>query len=294
MWQTIENALTTLQKSDNGFTMADRGIITLADQTRVFVKIGTDANTKKWAQKEIEVYEFLEKQLFPHAPKLLAHNIDRTGFALKLLSADDGWDWMDIWNSERLDKTLGAMDELAALTPLATTRSVFANGMISETADGWHPLAESIEKQTILLERLRASGNAILAERMDFPNMAALSAQFLFHNDSLVHNDVRGDNAAWNPSLQAVRLIDWNWVQISDRRVDVNSLLVHVYRSGFDVTTKCAERLDANALQWLAGFWLNSAAEKDLNNTSEIAILGDYQLLSGVAALELYSKLTRK
>lgn len=293
-WQTIEKALSTLQKSNGGFTMANRGIVTLADQTQVFVKIGTDANTKAWAHKEIETYEFLQKQSFLHMPKLLAHNADRTAFALEPLATDEGWDWTDTWNSERLDKTLGAMDELAALTPLATAHDIFTRGMISETADGWRPLAASTERQAIVIEKLRARGHDGLAEKLDFSSMAAWSVRFVFRNDTFVHNDVRADNCAWNSSLQTVKLIDWNWAQISDRRVDVSSLLVHVHRSGFDVTNQHIDRLDADALQWLAGFWLNSAAKSDVDNTSEAATLGEYQLLSGVAALELCSKLTSK
>lgn len=290
-WQTIENALPTLQKSDSGFTMANRGIITLADQTQIFVKIGTDNNTRAWARKEIEVYEFLQEQLFPHVPKILAHNVDRTAFALEALAVNAGWNWTDEWNSERLSKTLSAMDELAVLTPIAALHDIFTNGMISETADGWRPLAESAEKQTILLEKLRMSGHEELASALDIPTIAAQSSRFIFRNDSLVHNDVRADNGAWNSSLQSVKLIDWNWAQISDRRIDINSLLVHVYRSGYDVTNKYADWLNADALQWLAGFWLHSAAEKDVFNASENAMLGDYQLLSGIAALELRSKL---
>ena len=293
-WQNIEHALPTLKRSDSGFTMADRGIVTLADQTQIFVKIGTDNNTKAWARKEIEAYEFLQKQSFPHIPKLLVYNADRTAFALEALAANDGWDWTDTWNNERLNKTLSAMDELAALAPLAVPHDIFAHGMISQTADGWRPLAKSTEKQTILRGKLRASEHDALAETLNFPDMATWSSRFLFRNDSLVHNDVRADNGAWNSSLQTVKLIDWNWAQISDRRIDINSLLVHVYRSGFDVTHQHTGQLDADALQWLAGFWLNGAAETDTHTTSEITTLEDYQLLSGIAALELHSKLMSK
>lgn len=290
-WQTIENALPTLQKSNSGFTMANRGLITLADQTQIFVKIGTDDNTKAWARKEIEVYEFLQGQSFPHVPKLLAYNADRTAFALEALTANAKWDWTDTWNSGRLNKTLGAMNELAALTPLAASHDVFTSAMISETADGWHPLAESTKKQTVLLEKLRMSGYQTLADALDIPTIAARSSRFVFRNDSLVHNDMRADNGAWNPSLRTVKLIDWNWAQISDRRIDVNSLLVHVHKSGFDVANQHTDWLDADALQWLAGFWLNGAVETDSRNTSEITALRDYQLSSGVTALELHDKL---
>jgi hypothetical protein len=174
------------------------------------------------------------------------------------------------------------------------TGVAFQDLTTDEIADGWRPLAESAEKQTILLEKLRMSRHEALADALDIPAMAAQSARFTFHNDSLVHNDVRADNGAWNQSLQAVKLIDWNWAQISDRRIDINSLLVHVHRSRFDVSNEHASWLNADALQWLAGFWLHSAAETNAHNTSEITTLEDYQLLSGIAALELRDTLISK
>jgi len=166
------------------------------------------------------------------------------------------------------------MDALVALAPLAASHGIFASGMISATADGWRPLAESTEKQTILMKKLRAWGHDILADTLDFPGMAARSVRYLFRNDSLVHNDVRADNCAWNRLLGAVKLIDWNWTQISDRRIDVNSLLIHVHRSGFDVTTQYAGRLDADALQWLeARLNLKSLVGQIEQSTGRIAEL---------------------
>jgi len=105
-----------------------------------------------------------------------------------------------------------------------------------------------------------------------------------------VHNDVRADNCAWNQQQQTVRLIDWNWAQLGDRRIDVCAFLVHVHKTGFDIANH-AHRLNKEALHWLAGFWFKSAAQPLLEGSSERAVLRDYQLASGITAFDLAQSL---
>lgn len=282
-WQNVEAALHTLSKPVGGFSSAHRGIVTLADGTQVFVKIGIDDNTKNWAKKEIETYRFLERHDYPFAPKLLACNPDETAFALEVLGA--GWDWTDTWAEARLTKTLAAMDVLAAIKPIGKDADYFNVPAIDETADGWRPLQESPELQRTLLGKLRAAGHDKIADMLGFAKESNRSTSFVFRRDSLVHNDVRADNCAWSEKMQTVRLVDWNWTQLGDRRIDLSATLVHVHKSGFDVLSHHTDRLDADALHWLAGFWLKSAATPiwpggpaDLRNS---------QLESAVAALQL-------
>jgi len=97
-WETIERYMSTFQPTDGGFTSAHRGIVHLASNERIFVKIGTQENTKQCAKKEIAVYRILEKVGFSHSPKLVAVNHDEIGFALECDTIDLGWNWQDNWN----------------------------------------------------------------------------------------------------------------------------------------------------------------------------------------------------
>src|SRR6266702_8906836 len=122
-WGDIEKSIETLTKVDGGFSSAHRGIVTLLDGTRAFVKVGVNDPTKKWARKEIEVYRFLQRYTYPFIPQLLAHTNNETSFALEALTPEDGWNWSDEWTEERLAKTLEAMDVLAAIQPEAPTKT---------------------------------------------------------------------------------------------------------------------------------------------------------------------------
>ena len=284
-WDDIEKNIETLRKVDGGFSPAHRGIVTLADGTRAFVKVGVNDPTKNWAKKEVEVYRCLQRQNYPFIPRLFAHNHDQTGFALEALTPEDGWNWSDEWTEERLAKTLEAMDVLAAIQPVGTDSDVFEREMLKESDDGWQPLNASQGLQHTLLNKLRSAGASDLANALNFDAEAEQSATFLFRKESLVHYDVRADNSPWHALRQAVRLVDWNWTQLGDRRIDLAGLLVHVHQAGLDVTRAAGDRLDADALHWLAGFWLKAAATPIWPGGP--AHLRDIQLRSAMTALSL-------
>jgi hypothetical protein len=286
-WRTIETVMDTLERPSGGFTLAHRGIVTMPDRTKVFVKIGVDEETKRWAQKEIAIYMFLQKHDYPFIPKFLAHNYDRTGFALEALTASNGWDWTETWDEQRLDTTLKAMEQLAAIIPTEEEKLLFGKKGITSDTDGWQILLRSPDKQLALRRKLSEKGHTGLASNLDIPALAKKSAQYVFEDHIVVHQDVRADNCAWCPTQQTVRLIDWNWTQLGDRAIDRNAMLVHVYRSGLNILQEHRSYLDASALEWLAGFWLDASTNPVRGNSPS---LRDYQLASGVAALELAAK----
>lgn len=289
-WNTIEQSLSTIEHASSGYTLAHRGIITLGDGQKVFVKLGVDDTTSGWAQKEVALYEFLADRNYPHIPKLLAIKPDRTAFSLEALEPQDGWDWTNTWTYERLDATLRAVDELAKIQPSPEEYAIFGTKGLSQTSDGWGPLLNQPDKQVVLRDKIEKAGHSTYMKSVDYRAMAAKSASFVFKNDTLVHYDIRTDNCAWNPNTNAVKLIDWNWAQMGDVRIDAASMLVHVYKAGLDIS-RYYNRLDADALLWVAGLWLNSAATPLWSGGSEHTSLRDYQLESGVAALKLRDQL---
>lgn len=259
-WDEIERRLGDLRKVDGGFTAAQRGLVTVSDGREVFVKIGTDDLTKRWARREINAYWFLKRAGYPFIPRLLSTNADATGFAVEALTAADGWDWSFKWTEARLGRTLEAMDALAALPVSGPDRAYFSEEIISEHDDGWRRLQASKQRRATLVKRLKMAGEAALAESLDFEAMAERSAKFVFAGDKLVHNDLRADNCPWNARRRQVKLIDWNQLQLGDRRIDLAATLVHVHKSGLGVLKHCRDRLDADALHWMAGFFFDRAA----------------------------------
>lgn len=287
-WKEIENGLPRMTSVEGGYTVAQRGLVLLRNGNQVFVKIGVDENTKKWAQKEIAVYQFLQRQAFISTPALLAFNDDKTAFALEALTSGNGWDWTESWNQQRLATTLETMDELAGIQPNGKDTEFLNNKGLSESDNGWIPLGKSDELKQMLILKLRAAGQYSVIESLDFATLLKRSSGFTFENNALVHNDVRGDNAPWNIYQNTVKLIDWNWTQLGDRRIDINGLLVHAQMSGLDVTSLSSSRLNADALYWLAGFWLRASVKPTQPGGS--AHLRDIQLQCGVTAIDLARK----
>jgi aminoglycoside phosphotransferase (APT) family kinase protein len=155
--------------------------------------------------------------------------------------------------------------------------------MLSTAKNGWIELVESEELLTKLTEKLSGREQVDLVGRIK--ELAESTTNFTFRQDALVHNDIRADNCAWNAETGEVKVIDWNWLELGDRRTDLASMLVHVNQSGHNVLESNADRLDADALRWIAGYWLAAASKPIWPGGPES--LRDFQLDSGIMALEL-------
>jgi hypothetical protein len=288
-WGVIEGSLENIEQVKGGFTAARRGIVTLPSGKKVFVKIGVDDLTKQWANKEIVTYRFLLQHRYPYLPHLLAHNSDETGFAVDALLSADGWDWSNTWSTDRLDRTLEAMDMLADIKPNGVDKMYFRSQSYSEEDNGWQFLADSEERQRLLADKFMTHGDNDLASNLNLPAMLTQSYKFRFNKSTFVHNDVRADNCAWNKGIKNVQLVDWSWAELGDRRVDINAMLVNAEVSGLDVSRGYRSRLDAPALQWLAGYWFKQAITPVWSGGPKN--IREFQLLSGITAIKMANKL---
>ena len=286
-WKDVEAALHVFEPARGGNSSAHRGVVTISHKQKVFVKIGVDDYTMNWAKKEIESYAFLHERQYPYIPAFLSANADKTGFAIDALLPEDGWDWSDTWDANRLKATLAAMDALAVIMPDPKDAELL-KPIITDDLNGWNKLVTSPKQQARLVAMLKdVPDQSIMA---DLALHAERSSEYRVRHDTLVHDDVRADNCGWNPRTGEVKLVDWNWLELGDRRLDLAAFLVHVHQNGCDVLKKCADRLDASALHWMAGFWLESASEPMWPGGPE-ALRGK-QLLSGLTALKLARELS--
>jgi len=288
-WQQIENSLGNLQGVEGGFSPAKRGLVVLPDGQSVFVKCGITDDTQRWAKKEIQTYHFLEEHVYPHSSRLIAVSPDETSFAIEAHLAKDGWVWRNLWSHERLHGTLQAMDDLAAIPLTTQEQELFNERSVGPDDDGWLRLLKSGVKQARLLKKLEQADAADIAKRLHFERAAIVSNQYAFAADTLVHQDVRGDNCAWNPQLNEVRLVDWNWLQYGDRDIDMAATLAHVAQTGCDISGEVLTRLKPDALHWVAGYWCHAAITPIWENGP--VHLREMQLHAGIAALRLMERL---
>ena len=159
---------------------------------------------------------------------------------------------------------------------------------LTERADGW-PRLDPIKPQTIALyPKLEAVGAGDLVGAVEA--RAGQRSRFSMRLDTLIHLDVRSDNCAWRAATREVRLVDWNWLQVGDRRIDHAAFLTTVQLSGFDVTDSHSDRLDAEALTWMSGYWFEASTKPMWPGGPPI--LRDFQLRLAITALRLAAGLT--
>ena len=285
-WATIESSLGTFRPASSGYTQAKRGFVTLSD-TMLFVKIGSDETTKKWIQKEIDVYQFLSAHNYTSIPKLLSINNESTGFALEYLGSTNNWEWETTWTNARLQATIDAMDALANITKDDIPESILKIRMVNEIGNPWQTFANDLAAQDRLRLKLEEANKHTLAT--EICNATFLKQNFTFNlpQDTLVHYDIRRDNCAWNTNTKQVKIIDWNWLQLGNRDVDINALLVSVVASGFKLTPPFSNRLNKDALLWLAGAWFRASLEPIKSSAFETNSLRSYQLKSAITAYKL-------
>ena len=290
-WKLVEQQMDKIRSVEGGFSPARRGLVTLPNGQEIFVKVGTQENTKKWAQKEVAVYRFLEKHHYPHAPRLLAVSEDETAFALEAYTVGAGWNWRESWDENRLDTTLQAMDDLASISLDDHERSFFLVPTVSQANNGWLPLLDSAESQATLIKKLVGIGAESIANRINFAADAERSRAYRFATDTLVHHDIRADNCAWNENFRQVRVVDWNWTQLGDKDIELAATLTHIKKSGCKLSAELLKRLNADALHWMAGFWLNAGTTPIWPGGPEH--LREIQLQAGVVALNLREQAER-
>jgi len=286
-WTRIESCMSTFRPASSGFTLARRGQVTLLDGKTVFIKIGTDDRTRKWISKEIDAYTFLKFNGYPYIPDLLSTSEDFNAFALSFLGEDNGWEWETNWTELRLSKTLEAMDALANIETDQFPDSFNQIRMMKEIKNSWQTFSDDVDSRCQLEKRLITFDRQEIAQEICSHGFLAQKFNFDFPQNTLVHYDVRSDNCAWNPVTQQVKLIDWNWIQLGNKEIDTNALLVSVAKSGYELTSTAKNRLHKNALMWLAGSWFAASIQPIDGSSSESGNLRDYQLESAIVAYEL-------
>lgn len=288
-WDEIERQLKHIQSVEGGFSRAHRGILNLDNEREIFVKMGTEETSKKWAKKEIAVYRFLQKHNYPHSPHLLSTNDAEDAFAIEAYTPSNGWDWNKNWSESRIEITIQAINDLATIKLDETERNLFSENNLSQKDNGWQQLVDYPKRQEHLFLKLKASGQENIIPQLDFLKSANISTKYHFKDDKLVHYDIRADNCAWNNNQHEVKIVDWNWAQLGDQDIDYAGLFTSIQASGFSLPKEILNQVNPAAFHWLAGFWFNSASQPIWENGPED--LRSFQLESGLTALKLSSYL---
>lgn len=101
------------------------------------------------------------------------------------------------------------------------------------------------------------------SEPRDCGALRGLMQAWYVHQDTLVHDDLRADNFAYDPQTKTGKLIDWTWLCVGDDALDVASLCVGATRSGFDVYSQYPDLFDEQAIVSTLGYWLEVLGTSD-------------------------------
>ena len=278
-WNLIEAALPSLEPVSGGYTKSQRGLVTLTDGQKVFVKIGVDDQTRDWIQKERNAYAFLADNNFRYVPRVIAE----TDGALAIPDLS-GWDWSKAWSKPKMDAVFRAMD---ALAPLGS-KAVSTFGHFDLEPNVWAEVPASINAydwaRPLVSTSLMRDISALIGNSTATRHYADLAATKPWEGNDLIHNDVRSDNFAFNPQTGEGLLVDLNWLCLGTKPFDTASLLVDMEQAGVDIQNYL-HRADGASMAYIIGYWLSSAAI--VPDTENLVTLRLHQLESALTAHQL-------
>ncbi len=254
IWPRVPN----IQPTDQGFTAAYTGLVTLADGIQVFVKCAMDDNSARWARKEVKAYKLLQDAGYPYIPRLLAVNAEGTSFATQALI---GYDFSPTWDADKLHAIMRARKDLKSLRYLFEADPDFSMRKVVGVQNRW-PMLRNEAVLARANEILQACHGVMISTETVERCVQMMQAWYV-HQDTLVHDDLRADNFAYDPQTRTGKLIDWTWLCVGDDALDVASLCVGVTRTGFDVYDRYPDLFDEQAIISTLGYWMEVLGTSD-------------------------------
>lgn len=250
--QDIKPNLGTMQPVEGGYTLAHRGMVTLPDGAKVFVKIAEGKTTKRWLRKEIIVYQKLNEGGYPFIPQILAHDDEYSAMAIEYL---EGASFENVWDKDKLDAILHAQQELKQYKDVFAGDADFTLESVVGLDSKWSDILTN-DNLGKINEKFAKLGVETSFTTDQIESYERMLTGWKIADDTLVHQDIRADNFGYNPLTKQGKLVDWNWLCIGDASLDRTPLFVNMYISGFDPYVFHSETYDPQMLAYLVSFWL--------------------------------------
>ena len=152
-WSIAKNSLHTLKQTEGGYSGAKRGIITLPNGKKMFIKIALNDSNNKHINREIEVYRWLQPKNLSFMPKL--HSYTDGGLLIDDLS---DYDFSDTWTDQKL------VDVMAFIDTLADTKIDDSDDFLKslDYDNGWQVLVDDTNLRDVQLK------SGLIAYRLSF------------------------------------------------------------------------------------------------------------------------------
>ncbi|MCA9342344.1 hypothetical protein KC945_02985 [Candidatus Saccharibacteria bacterium] len=251
--------LSNMNSVDGGFTQAKRGVITLPDQTKIFVKLATDSWTHDWLKKELIVYNKLNDRRYDHIAKIYGASDDSSGIALEFI---EKCQFSNQWDDDKVDSLLQSRQELKSYKSVFENDNLFDAHSIISMHNRW-PEIDKISSIEHANQRLNVLGQSFQLDTDFVKYCTSKAAKYRPNFDTLVHHDIRADNFAYDSSTKHGRLIDWNWLCIGDDKKDLTSWCISVELSGYPIYSLRPELFCEEAIIDVMGYWIERISQLD-------------------------------
>jgi hypothetical protein len=227
-----------------GYTPARRLRLRLGNGKSVFVKAATTDKTADWLRTEAQVYDALNGAAFM-AERIAWHDVD--GETFLILEDLSNAHWPPPWSPAQIDGLCASLSEVAASRP----RITFPLTRIEDERAGfasWNRVAE--EPESFLSLGLCTVDWLETA----LPTLIAAEAAAPLAGDDLLHLDIRSDNVCFRPGSGDPVLVDWNWICLGNRDLDIAGWLSSLHSEG----GPRPETILPNAKEFaslLSGYW---------------------------------------
>lgn len=282
----IEPYLDTIQAVEGGYTSVKRGVVTLADGAKVFVKIASADETEKWLKKEVKAYKILNQAGYPYIPKLLSSSTDNSAMAIEYM---DGASFESTWDKEKLAAIIEAQKELRKYKDYFIDNPDFTLDSVVDRQIKWSTILKN-DNVAIINEKLKKLGAGFGVTRSQITDFQDIDKDWSMNSDALVHQDIRADNFGYYPDKKTGKLIDWNWLCIGDESLDRTPLFVNMYMSGFDPYQIYPDTYDKKMLAYMVSFWLDQILFGDEDSSAIEFSRRKAQAKSVQACIELISR----
>ena len=233
------------RRVNRGYANNRRWVVTLADDSTVFVKHADDAMTARWLRREFEVYQHVHGDFRPDVlgwfddgelPVLVLEDLSRCA-------------WPPPWTRARIDAVLETLGHVAVHEPPPHTPAAGTAIIAPET--GWAFVAQDV----VPLLSLGLCTRAWLDRAL--PTLIGAADPRLLVGTALLHTDVRSDNLCFRDG--ATLLVDWNHTSVGNAEIDVAFLLPSLHLEGGPAPQEVAPHVTPGMAAHVAGYFAGRA-----------------------------------
>lgn len=307
----------TIEQVTGGYSRNRRGIVHTGDGS-LFVKEvdegllpGDGQEERDWLAKDHGVMELLRSEGIDLVPERSWLSADSKVLMMTAYPANEGWLWdlpeesaiqqnyVDavVSNCNKLESATFTKEDVERLNLTPYFRDKLSD---PEAHQNFFELDDEIDNLVERFELLAASSDnpqqRVLLHSLAVAVQNKSSLQELSHsmsslrkqpNEVFSHCDTRTDNLTYNPRLNKLVMVDWNWASQTPKMFGSTEFLISVAVRGVDVS-KWYDEINIDLLATLVVFWSRCCMKAELTETGN---LRDTQALSAAVAYDLFTKL---